>query len=223
MKRLILLFPLIVVISGCAYPAASFSNGYAGQPPAPPRPYGPQLNFAAMPVGRWDNVMMTAVGTALFVLMRNGDTATGAIISVTDYNLRLHVAAGEVDLRASEVMRVDRITTNRDVVKDGARGAAYGAAFIGVVGLIVGHVPPVRTFAAGGILGASQGVQDSLASRHATTIYIARGIVPPGPGPQPGTPQTPSPGVSGRGPCGFGGTVCDSQVRYGKVKPAAVR
>ena len=183
--RLIPLFPLIVVVGGCAYPTASLSNGYAGQSPAPPRPYSVQLNFAAVPVGRWDNVMMTAVGTRLFVLMRNGDTTTGEIVSATDDNLRLRVSATEIDLRASEIMRVDRIVTDRDVVKDGARGAAYGAAFIGVLGLILGHVPPVRAFAAGGILGASQGVQDSLASRRATIIYIARGIVPPGPAAQP--------------------------------------
>ena len=186
MKRLIFLFPLMVAVAGCAYRTASSSNGYAGQSPAPPRPYSAQLNLAAMPVGRWDNVMMTVVGTRLFVLMRNGDTASGEIVSATYDNLRLHLSGGEIDLRASEVMRVDRIKTDRDVVKNSVRSAAYGAAFIGVLGLIVGRVPPVRAVAAGAILGASQGIQDSLASRRATTIYIARGVVLPGPSPQPG-------------------------------------
>jgi hypothetical protein len=186
MKRVILLIPLVTVVGGCVYPPPSTSRGLAGQYGAHPGPYGPQVNWS-LPVGRWDNVMMTAVGTPLFVLMMNGDTASGEVVLATRDNLRLHVAAGEVDLPASNVMRIDRVTTNRNVVKDGARGAAYGAAFVGVLGLIVGHVPPPRLFAAGGIIGANQNVQDSLASRGATIIYLARGIVPPGPGPQPGT------------------------------------
>jgi len=214
MKRVILLVPLVAVLGGCAYPGAALSSRYPGQYPLRPRPYGPQVNFGGLPVGRWDNVMMTAVGTPLFVLMMNGDTASGEVVSATNENLRLHVAAGEVDLAASNIMRVDRVTTNRDVVKDGAHGAAYGAAFVGVMGLIVGHVPPARLFAAGGIIGASQSVQDSLARRGATTIYLARGIVPPGPGPQAGAPEPPSPRMGPSGPCGFGGSACNSQVRY---------
>ena len=186
MKRAILLIPLVTVVGGCVYTHPSTTSGFAGQYGTHPRPYGPQLNWP-LPVGRWDNVMMTAVGTPLFVLMMNGDTASGEVVQTTRDNLRLHVAAGEVDLPASGIMRVDRVTTNRSVVKDGARGAAYGAALVGVLGLIVGHVPPPRLFAAGGIIGANQNVQDSLASRGATIIYLARGIVPPGPGPQPGT------------------------------------
>jgi hypothetical protein len=185
MKRLILVLPLAAVVGGCAYPTASLSNGYAGQSGFRPRANGPQLNLS-IPVGRWDNVMMTAVGTPLRVLMMNGDIASGEIVSATSDNLRLHVASGELDLPASNVMRVDRLA-NRDVVKDGARGAAYGAAAVGVLGLIVGHVPPPRLFAAGGIIGANQNVQDSLAARGAMTIYLARGIVPSGPGPQQGT------------------------------------
>jgi hypothetical protein len=160
-----------------------------------PRPYGPQVSFGALPVGRWDNVMMTAVGTPLFVLMMNGNTASGEVVSASDEMLRLHVASGEVELAASNVMRVDRVSTRRDVVKDGARGAAYGAAVVGVLGLIVGHVPPARLFAAGGIIGANQNVQDSLAAERATIIYLARGVVPPGPGPQP-APQHARPFVN---------------------------
>jgi len=214
MKRVVVLLPLVAVLGGCAYPAASLSSRYPGQYPLRPRSYGPQVNFGGLPVGRWDNVMMTAVGTPVFVLMMNGDTASGEVVSATDENLRLHVAAGEVNLPASSVMRVDRMTTNRDTVKDGARGAAYGAAVVGVMGLIVGHVPPPRLFAAGGIIGASQTVQDSLAMRGAITIYLARGVVPPGPGPQAGTPDAPTPRMGPSGPCGFGGSACNSQVRY---------
>jgi hypothetical protein len=215
MKRVMLLLPLIAIAGGCVYPPTSMSGNYAGQYPMHPRPYGPQVSFGVLPVGRWDNVMMTAVGTPLFVLMMNGNTASGDVVSVTDETLRLHVASGDVDLAAAKVMRVDRVSTRRDVVKDGARGAAYGAAVVGVLGLIVGHVPPARIFAAGGIIGANQNVQDSLAAQHATIIYLARGVVPPGPGPQP-TGQSSRQIMSPQGPCGHRGAVCAPEVRYAR-------
>ena len=182
MKRLVLLLPLVVT-AACAYPPMSVAGAYQSPYPMSPRSYGPQVNLAAPPIGRWDNVMMTAVGTRLFVLMMNSDTASGEIVTASDDNLRLHVAAGVVDLPASRVMRVDRITTGRDVVKDGARGAAFGAGVVGVLGLIAGHVPPVRLFAAGGIVGADQNVQNSFAAKGAT-IYLARGAMPSHPAPQ---------------------------------------
>jgi hypothetical protein len=75
-------------------------------------------------------------------------------------------------------------------------------------------VPPPNLFAAGGIIGASQSVQDSLAARGATTIYLARGIVPPGPGSQPAPRQSSPPRTGPLGPCGYGGSACNSQVRY---------
>jgi hypothetical protein len=214
MKRVVLLL-LLAATAGCAYPALSSSGPYYGPPyPMQPRPYGPQVNIRYSPVGRWDNVMMTAVGTHLFVLMTNGNMATGDMISASDVDLRLQVASGAVDLSASDVMRVDRITTNRDVVKDGARGAAFGTGVVAVLGLIVAHVPPANLFAAGAIIGAAQNVEASLAARGAQTIYLARGVVPPGPGPQQATPQTPSPLVGPRGPCGNGGAACNPQIRY---------
>jgi hypothetical protein len=211
MKRVMLLLPLIAIAGGCVYPPPSMSGNYAGQYPMHPRPYGPQVSLGVLPVGRWDNVMMTAVGTPLFVLMMNGNTASGDVVSVTDETLRLHVASGEVDLAAANVMRVDRVSTRGDVVKDGARGAAYGAAVVGVLGLIVGHVPPARIFAAGGIIGANQSVQDSLATQRAAIIYLARGVVRPGPGPQPS--QNARPIMGPQGPCGAD---CMPQVRYAR-------
>ena len=215
MKRLGVMLPLLLLTTGCVYPSTATVGGYAGQRPMYPRSYGPQVQLGYLPVGRWDNVMMTAVGTPLFVLMMDGGTASGEIVSSTIDNLRLHVASGEVDLAASEVMRVDRLRGgNRGLVKDGARGAAYGAAVVGVLGLMVGIVPPAHLFAAGGIIGANQNVQDSLAARGATMIYLARGIVPSGPGPQPGTRQIPSSRMGARGPCGDGGSACNPQVRY---------
>ena len=103
--------------------------------------------------------MMTAVGTPLFVLMMNGNMASGDMVSASDVNLRLQVASGTVDLSASDIMRVDRVTKNGDVVKDGGRGAAFGAGVVAVLGLMVGHVPPAHLFAAGAIIGAEQNIE----------------------------------------------------------------
>ena len=180
MKPVVLLMvPLITATSACMYPTAA-AGPYGPPYPMQPRPYGPQVNIRYSPVGRWDNVMMTAIGTHLFVLMMNGNMASGDMVSASDVNLRLQVASGPVDLAASDVMRVDKVTKNSDVVKDGARGAGFGAGVVAVLGLIVGHVPPPNLFAAGAIIGAEQSVEASLAARGAQTIYLARGIVPPG-------------------------------------------
>ena len=182
MKRLGAMVPLLLVITGCVYPGPTLAGGYSGQRPMNPGFYGPQVQLGSLPVGRWDNVMMTAVGTPLFVLMRDGGTATGEILSATIDDLRVRAASGEVDLAAADVLRVDRLPGgSRDLVREGARGAAYGAAVVGVLGLIAGHVPPPNLFAAGGIIGANQNVQDSRAVRGATTIYLARGVGPSGP------------------------------------------
>ncbi len=207
MKRLVLLLPLVLLAGGCAYPAQSLSGAYPSQYPMYPPTYGPQVKLTYSPIGRWDNVMMTAVGTPLFVLMTNGSTATGEVVSATIDRLSLHVASGDLDLPASDVMRVDRLSGGpRDAVKDGARGAAFGAGVVGVLGLIVGHVPPAHLFAAGAIIGAEQNIAATSLARGATTIYLARGAVPPAaPAGQYARPQ--------RGSCAQSFSGCNS-VRY---------
>nr|MDP9323165.1 hypothetical protein [Acidobacteriota bacterium] len=157
MKKLLLIVPLIGLTAGCAYPVQSLPGAYAGQRPMYPRAPGPQFNLASLPIGRWDNVMMTAVGTPLLVLMMNGTTATGEVVAATNDTLRLRVASGEVTFAAADVMRVDRLSGGaRSGIKDGARGAAFGAGVVGVLALIAGQAPPARVFAAGAIIGAEQ-------------------------------------------------------------------
>src|SRR5215212_6923065 len=110
-----------------------------------------------MPIGRWDNVMMSGVGTPLMVLMLNGKTASGELVNATSDTVRLRVASGQVEIAASDVMRIDRLVgPTRDAVKDSARGAAFGAGVVGVLGLVTGHVPPPRLFGAGAIVGGFQ-------------------------------------------------------------------
>ena len=208
MKKLVLMVPLIGLTTGCAYPIQSLSGAYPGQRPMYPRVAGPQFNLASLPIGRWDNVMMSAVGTPLLVLMRNGTMASGDVVSATSDTLRLRVASGEVDLAATEVMRVDRLSGGaRSAVKDGARGAAFGAGVVGVLALIAGQVPPPRLFAAGAIIGAEQNVEFGSLARGATTIYLAEG-------PVPAAVARPAVPVGSRGPCAPGATPCNQQLRF---------
>jgi hypothetical protein len=208
MKKLLLIVPLIGLTAGCAYPVQSLPGAYAGQRPMYPRAPGPQFNLASLPIGRWDNVMMTAVGTSLLVLMMNGTTATGEVVAATNDTLRLRVASGEATFAAADVMRVDRLSGGaRSGVKDGARGAAFGAGVVGVLALIAGQAPPARVFAAGAIIGAEQNVEFGSLARGATTIYLAEGAVPAAVAP-------PAARVAPRGPCSPGMAVCNTQLRF---------
>lgn len=208
MRKLMLIVPLICLTAGCVYPAHTLSGGYPRQRPMYPRAAGPQFDLASLPVGRWDNVMMTAVGTPLLVLLKDGTTASGDVISATSETLRLRVASGDVDLAAAEVMRVDRLSGRaRSLVKDGARGAAFGAGVVGVLALIVGQVPPPRLFAAGAIVGAEQNAQLGSLARGAVTIYLAEGAIP-------AAVARPAAPVVRRGPCVPGGSPCNPQLRF---------
>lgn len=179
MKKLLWLIPVLALAAGCVYPTRSLQGAYGRHRPMYPRAVGPQIDLAALPIGRWDNVMMSAVGTPLMALMMDGATASGPVVHATRDALRLRVAAGEVDLAAADIMRVDRLAGGgRAVVKDGVRGAAFGAGVVGVLALIVGHVPPPRLFAAGAIVGAHQNIQLAGLPAGATTIYLAEAAVP---------------------------------------------
>ena len=179
MKKLLLLIPALALAAACVYPTRSLPAAYGRHHLVYPRSVGPQIDLATLPIGRWDHVMMSAVGTPLFVLMRTGATASGTVVSATSDGLRLRVASGDLDFAAGDVMRVDRLAGGpRGVVKEGARGAAFGAGVVGVLGLITGHAPPPRLFAAGAIVGAHQNVQLAGLAAGATTIYLAQAAVP---------------------------------------------
>ena len=87
MKRITVMIPFLLAATGCVYPSATTPRPYSGLR-SYPGSYGAQVQLGYLPVGRWDNVMMTAVGTPLFVLMMDGGTATGEIVSSTIDNLR---------------------------------------------------------------------------------------------------------------------------------------
>ena len=224
MKRLMVIVPCAALAAGCAVPIQTLAGAYPGgygnpyaQRPMYPRPVGPQFNLASLPIGRWDNVMMSAVGTPLLVLLMNGTTANGALVSATSETVRLHVAAGDVELQAADVMRVDRLRGGtRDAVKDGARGAAFGAGVVGVLGLIAGHVPPPRLFVAGGIIGAEQNIELAQVAKGSTTIYLAESAAPQVAAAVNAMRQSPASRLGARGPCSAANPNCNPQIRYGR-------
>ena len=135
---------------------------------------------APLPVGRWDNVMMLAAGTPVQVLTMDGAVASGPLLAADSVTLRIRVASGEAALAAADVMRVDRVDSS-DTLRDAVRGAAYGAGAVGVLGLIVGHVPPPRLFAAGGIIGGHEQIQLARLGRGSRIIYLAPAVAPAAP------------------------------------------
>jgi hypothetical protein len=187
----ILAVPTLAMMTTACVPAA-----YPRQPMAPGyyaggAMYGPAARYqpAALPIGRWDNVMMLATGTSVRVLLMDGGIATGRMVAADASKLRVRVASGEVDLASERIMRVDRLETSGSVVSDGAKGAAFGAGFVGVLGLMAGRVPPARVFAAGGISGAYHNAELGAAARGPATIYLAPAVAPVAPGAAQWTPR----------------------------------
>jgi hypothetical protein len=135
-----------------------------------------------LPTGRWDNVMMLRPGTPLQVLTLEAGLTEGRLIGATASRLRLETPGGSVDLPAIDVVRVDRLPET-DSVREGLRGAATGVGAMGVLGLLVGRMPPARMFAAGAITGAYSGVQMHLAAPSRATVYLADRAVVPVPAP----------------------------------------
>lgn len=172
--RLRALLVVALVSGACAplpYQAGPYPGPYARMNPYPSR-YRPEPASTSV-VGRWDNVMMLAAGTPVQVLTMDGGKAAGEVTSADVSALRLLTASGEVALEADQVMRVDRVTAYKDYRAAAGRGAAIGAGAVGVMGLLVGHMPPARVFGAGAIMGASAGVQDMSYDAGPVTIYLS--------------------------------------------------
>jgi hypothetical protein len=148
---------------------------YLSHPPA----YGPSIPVAGAPaaVGRWDNVMMLPYGAAIEVLSADGQRTSASFVAATTAFVRVQSVAGEAEIPAEAVVRIDRWLGGpegtRSVTRDAARGAAVEAGAIGVIGLLVGRMPPARTFAAGAIVGGYDNAQAGRALRQAVIIYLA--------------------------------------------------
>ena len=179
MKKLWLVLPLSILATGCVaagYPMRPAAGGYPVHRPTYAQPV--PIQGGSLPIGRWDNVMMLAPGSTVQVLMASGAVATAEVISASTSDLRIRTVSGDLDLPVTDVMRVDRVKApgNGGAVRDGVEGAAWGAGIVGVAGLLVGHMPPPRLFAAGAVIGASSGVHLGRMSAGPATIYLSPAV-----------------------------------------------
>jgi len=183
MKKALIIIPFAAVTAACVpmYGAGMHPgpSGYAYRPPA----YGPSVSIAAgTPVGRWDNVMMLPRGASIEVLTADGQRTTATFVTATNTLLRMQADAGEAEIAAETIIRVDRWyggpAGGRSVARDAARGAAVGAGAMGVLGLLTGIVPPARVVAAGAIAGAYNYAETGRAMRTSVIVYLAPGSSP---------------------------------------------
>lgn len=144
------------------------ARGWSAAPVA-----GPSFNLAAV-TGRWDNVMMLPVGARVMVLQMDGTRAEGDVVAAAAGSVTLAVASGRVEIPADAVARVDRLGAS-DRLRRGLSGAAHGAGAVGVLGLLVGRMPPARMFAAGTIVGADAAAHTPGGSGP-QIIYLARDL-----------------------------------------------
>ena len=163
----------VIVAAGLSTACAPMYGGYGrpGMRAWPQTPtHGPSMNVAAV-TGRWDNVMMLPKHARIHVLRMDGSQAEGEIVSATTTTLKLSVAAGEVEIPADDVARIDRVSESAKKRRT-LSGAAHGAGLVGFLGLLAGHAPPARLFAAGALAGAEAGYHAG-APGGPHTIYLA--------------------------------------------------
>ncbi len=167
-KVLSLALPMCVLLSGCvaARPLTSSQPSVRG--------YG-----GLSPIGRWDVVMTLEPGHDVEVLMPDGALVKGAVVGVTFSNLRVRADACDLDLPATDVMRVDSVAAPGPwPLRNGAVDAAWGVGFVALFGLVFGRMPPATAFVGGAALAANQSIQYGRLPRHPVTIYVSPAMVP---------------------------------------------
>jgi hypothetical protein len=179
MKTLLIILPFAMGTAACAplYGANPPQAGYPLHQYRGPYPSVAGIASAALPVGRWDNVMMQPQGAWLDVLTADGQRNAGSFVTASNDFVRLKVEAREVDIAADSIVRVDRLLGGPDgkqaIGHDAMNGAAVGAGAVAVLGLVGGHLPPSRLFAAGAITGAYENAQAGRYVRSSTIVYLA--------------------------------------------------
>lgn len=186
MKKAVIIIPLAAaaVTAACA---PIYRPGMYGAAPYHPAAYGASIPMtAAAPMGRWDNVMLLSGGTALEILTADGQRISATFAGATNTMLRVHSEAGDAEIAAEKVVRVDRWYGGpegaRSVTRDAAKGAAVGAGTIGVLGLLTGVAPPSRTVAAGAIMGAYNFAETGRTLRRTVTVYLSPSVALAGAG-----------------------------------------
>ena len=185
MKKALIIIPFAAVsaTAGCVpmYGAAVHGSPAAAFP-LRPAVYGPSVGMGtATPVGRWDNVMMLPHGTSIDVLTADGQRTTATFVTATNTVLRVESDAGDAEIPAETVVRIDRwyggAAGPKSVARDAAKGAAVGAGAMGVLGLLIGVAPPPRVVAAGAIAGAYSYAESGRSMRTSVIVYLAPGVV----------------------------------------------
>ena len=176
MKKLLSIIPLALGAASCVpmYGADAPPSGYA---PAPYRaPYQPTPIANPGPMGRWTNVMMLTRGAEIAVVTDDGRLTLGNFLAATNGFVRMVARAGEIEIPAASVVRVDVMHGGRSTfARDALAGGALGAGFVGLLGLAGGQMPPARLFAAGAILAGYESAEwgRQVNARSSVTIYVA--------------------------------------------------
>lgn len=185
MRKALMIIPFAAAATtaACVPMYGGALNGMSPAYPYRPAVYGPSVPVpTGSPVGRWDNVMMLPRGASIEVLTADGQRTTAAFVNATNTIVRVHSDAGDTEIAADTVIRVDRWYGGPDragsVARDAAKGAAVGAGAMGVLGLLVGAAPPARVVAAGAIAGAYNSAETGRAVRRAVTVYLAPSLSP---------------------------------------------
>lgn len=184
-KRLMVIITFAALASACVpiYGPAAMQAGPPGYPYGAPM-YGPAGPTAPMqfPVGRWSNVMMLPDGASIEIFTADGRRTTGSFVTATNTFVRIGSAAGELDVPAATVMRVDWLSGSppgaHRVARDAVIGAAGGVGIVGLIGLVSGEMPRAGQFAAGAITAGYANAQGERYYRRATTIYVAPASAP---------------------------------------------
>ena len=169
MRALVVVVAAAALSAACApmygAPGAASMRGWSHVSPP-----GPSFNPGSV-TGRWDNVMMLPRGARIHVLQMDGTQAEGDLVSANVNALKMSVAAGDIDIAAENVARIDRVAASGKK-RQALSGAAHGAGFVGLLGLLAGQAPPVRLFAAGALAGAEAGYH-SAGPGGPQTVYLA--------------------------------------------------
>jgi len=183
MKKALMIIPFAAAATtaACVPMYGGALNGVTPAYPYRPAVYGPSMPIpTGSPVGRWDHVMMLPRGASIEVLTADGQRTAAAFVTATNSIVRVHTDAGETEIAADTVIRVDRWYGGpagaASVARDAGKGAAVGAGAIGVLGLLVGAAPPARVVAAGAIAGAYNSAETGRAVRRTITVYLAPSI-----------------------------------------------
>lgn len=181
MKRFLIIIPLTLSAADCVPVYGSYAGPAGYQPPSYRAPYTPAPSASAAPVGRWSNVMLLPRGAEIAVVTDEGQLTLGSFMTATNAFVRLASKAGEVEIPAHAVTRIDWTRGGRNTMaRDAVAGGAFGAGAVGLMGLAGGRMPPGRLVAAGAIFAAYESAQlgRQLNAQSTVTIYLAPAAPP---------------------------------------------